>query len=147
MNFLDSNCNDDDIDASIKKGVIYIYTYIYICDSVDPLVKSTQPAIIIGQKWNAKHVVETAESSLKMKEVIGSVTTGRAGFSLHPQWWWSKETTNNKPKIVFKRDSSFWVKQTSCHSCGTTQTRCMDYMGKHPTFAKYVGRLLMSNMF
>ena len=45
-------------------------------DSVDPLVKSAQPAIMTGRKWNAKHAVETAESSLKMKEVIGSVATG-----------------------------------------------------------------------
>ena len=49
-------------------------------DSVVPLVKSAQPAIITGRKWNVKHAVETAESSLKMKEVIGSVATGRAGF-------------------------------------------------------------------
>ena len=67
-----------------------------LCDSVDPLVKSAQPAIITGQKWNAKHAVEMAESSLKMKEVIGSMATERAGFGLHPQRWWSKETTKNK---------------------------------------------------
>ena len=45
-------------------------------DSVDPLVKSAQPAIITGRIWNVKHAVETAESSFKMKEVIGSVATG-----------------------------------------------------------------------
>ena len=56
-------------------------------DSVDPLVKSAQPAIITGRKWNPKHAVETVESSLKMKEVIGSVATGKAGFGLHPQRW------------------------------------------------------------
>ena len=39
--------------------------------------------IITGRKWNAKHAVETAESSLKMKEVIDSVATGRAVFGLH----------------------------------------------------------------
>ena len=65
-------------------------------DSVDPLVKSAQPAIITGRKLKAKHAVEMAESSLKMKDVIGSVATGRAGFGLHPQKWWSKETTKNK---------------------------------------------------
>ena len=45
-------------------------------DSVDPLVKSAQPAIITGRKWHAKYA--------EMKEVIGSVATGRAGFGLHP---------------------------------------------------------------
>ena len=54
-------------------------------DSVEPLVKSAQPAIITGRKWNAKYAVETAESSFKMKEVIDSVEPGRAGFGLHPQ--------------------------------------------------------------
>ena len=73
-------------------------------DSVDPLVKSAQPAIITGRKWNAKHAVETAESSLKMKEVIGSVVTG---FGLHPQRWWSKETTKNKRRIVSEEIHDF----------------------------------------
>ena len=51
-------------------------------DTVDPLAKSVQPAIITGRKWNAKYTVETAESSFKMKEEIGFVATGRAGFGL-----------------------------------------------------------------
>ena len=76
-------------------------------DSVDPLVKSAQPAIITGRKWNVKHAVETAESSLKMKEVIGSVTTGRAGFGLHSQKWWSKETTKNKRRMISEEIHDF----------------------------------------
>ena len=54
-------------------------------DSVGPLEKSAQPAKITGRKWNGKYAVETAESFLKMKEVIGSVATGRAGLGLPPQ--------------------------------------------------------------
>ena len=76
-------------------------------DSVDPLVKSAQPAIITDRKWNAKHAVETAEYSLKMKEVIGSVATGRAGFGLHPQKWWSKETTKNKRRMISEEIHDF----------------------------------------
>ena len=71
-----------------------------LCDSMDPLVKSAQPAIITGRKWNAKYAVETAESSIEMKEIIGSVATGKVGFGLHPQRWWSKETTNYKRRMV-----------------------------------------------
>ena len=56
-------------------------------DCVDPLVKSAQPAIITGQKWDGKYTVETAESSLKMKEVIDSVETGRTGLGLHQLRW------------------------------------------------------------
>ena len=69
-------------------------------DSVGPFVKSAQPAIMSGRKWNAKYAVETAEFSLKMKEVIGSVATGKAGLGLHPQQWWSKEIIKNKRRIV-----------------------------------------------
>ena len=54
-------------------------------DSVDPLVKSAQPGIITGQKWDTRYAVEMTESSLKMKEVIDSVATQRAGFGLHTQ--------------------------------------------------------------
>ena len=54
-----------------------------------------------------ERAVETTESSLKMKEVIGSVATGRAGFSLHPQRWWSKETTKNKRKMVSEEIHDF----------------------------------------
>ena len=54
-------------------------------DSVDPFVKSAQPAIITGRKWDAKYAVETAEYSLEMKKVIGFVATPRAGLGFHPQ--------------------------------------------------------------
>ena len=68
-------------------------------DSVDPQVKSALPVIITGRKWDAKYAVETAESSLKMKEVIGPVATERVGLSLQPQRRWSKETTKNKRRM------------------------------------------------
>ena len=51
--------------------------------------------------------METAEASLKMKEVIGSVATGRAEFGLHPQRWWSKETTKNKRRMVSEEIHDF----------------------------------------
>ena len=59
--------------------------------------KSAQPAIITGWKWDA---VETEESSLKNKEAIDSVATGRARLGLHPQCWWLKETRKNKRRMV-----------------------------------------------
>ena len=56
---------------------------------------------------DAKHAVEMAESSFKMKEVIGSVATGRAGFGLHPPRWRSKETTMNKRRMVSEEFHDF----------------------------------------
>ena len=88
------------------------------------LMKSAQPAIITGRKWNMKHAVETAESSLKMKEVISSVATGRAGFGLHPQRWWSKEITKNKRRMVSEEIHHF--EESKRLAIAVAQTRCTD---------------------
>ena len=63
-------------------------------------MKKALPSIITSRKWKAKRVVENAESALKMKEIIGTVTNGRAGIGLHPQRWWSQESTIDKRKMV-----------------------------------------------
>ena len=70
-------------------------------DSCDSLVKNIQPSVITSQKWKVKIVVENAELAFKMKEIIGTVANGRADLDLHPQCWWSKESTINK-KMVSK---------------------------------------------
>ena len=69
-------------------------------DSSDPLVKNAQPSVITGRKWKAKIAVENAKSALRMKEIIGTVANGKAGLGLHPQCWWSKESTLNRRKMV-----------------------------------------------
>ena len=68
-------------------------------DSRDPLVKNAQPSVITGRKWKAKIAVENAESALRMKEIIGTVANGKTGLRLHPQRWWSKESTANRRKM------------------------------------------------
>ena len=50
----------------------------------------------------AKIAVENAESALRMKEIIGIVANGKAGLGLHPQRWWSKESTANRRKMVLE---------------------------------------------
>ena len=35
-----------------------------------------------------------------MKEIISTVANGKAGLGLHPQHWWSKESTSNRRKMV-----------------------------------------------
>ena len=35
-----------------------------------------------------------------MKEIIGTVANGKAGLGLHPQRWWSTESTLNRRKMV-----------------------------------------------
>ena len=84
-------------------------------------MKSAQPVIITGRKWNAKYAVEMAESSLKMKEVIGSVATGRAGFGLHPQKWWLKETTKYKRRMISEEIHDF--EESKRHAIAVAQPK------------------------
>ena len=69
-------------------------------DSRDPLAKNAQPSVTTGRKWKAEIAIENAESALRMKEIIGTVANGKAGLGLHPQRWWSKESTVNRRKMV-----------------------------------------------
>ena len=46
-------------------------------DSCNPLMKNAQPSVITGQKWKAKIAVGNAESTLRMKEIIGTVANGK----------------------------------------------------------------------
>ena len=69
-------------------------------DSRALLVKNAQPSVITDRKWKAKIAVENAESAFRMKEIIGTVANGKAGLGLHPQRWWSKESTANRRKMV-----------------------------------------------
>ena len=48
------------------------------------------------------------------------MANGRAGPGLHPQHWWSKESTIKKNG--FGRNSSSWGSHTYCYSCRTKET-------------------------
>ena len=55
------------------------------------------PAFCDNQsEMEGKVAVENAESALRIKEIIGTVANGKAGLGLHPQRWWSKESTANR---------------------------------------------------
>ena len=56
--------------------------------------------MITGRKWKVKIAIENAESALRMIEITGTVANGKAGQGLHPQRWWSKESTLNRTKMV-----------------------------------------------
>ena len=98
-------------------------------DSCSTLVKNAHPSVITGWKWKAKIAEENAESALKRKEIIGTVTNGRSGLGLHPQWWLSKESTINKSN-GFGRNSSSWGSEAYCYSCRTKETGCMNHVGE-----------------
>ena len=62
---------------------VYIYIYIY---------RHRYTHIYIA--------VENPKLAFKIKEIIGIVENWRAGLGLHPQCWWSKESTINNRKMV-----------------------------------------------
>ena len=81
-----------------KLGKVRLFQMLH--DSRDPQVKNAQPSVITGRKWKAKIAVENDESALRMKEIIGTVAHRKAGLCVHPQRWWSKESTANRRKMV-----------------------------------------------
>ena len=87
-----------------------------------------------------KIAVENAELTLKMKEIIGTVANRRSDLGLYPQYWWSKEYTINKRKIVLleihhleevmciattvrKRKQSAWTKWESAKDRAATWSK------------------------
>ena len=50
---------------------------------------------------------EESDQIYSAKYIIVSVATGRAGLGLHPQRWWSKETTKNKRRMVLEEIHHF----------------------------------------
>ena len=83
-------------------------------DSRDPLVKNALPSVITGQKWKAKIAVENAESALRM-------ANGKAGLGLHPQCWWSKESTTNRRKMV--SEEIHHLEQVKCFATAVGQRK------------------------
>ena len=81
-----------------KLGKVQLFQMLH--DSHDPLLKNTQPSMITSRKWKAKIAVKNAESALRMKDIIGTVANGKAGLGLHPQRWWSTESTSNRRRMV-----------------------------------------------
>ena len=69
-------------------------------DSPDDIIREVQPEVRTGVKWSAAKAVQEAESSLKIKEVIGATQTGRAGLGSTPHQWFSKEDNKGRRGMV-----------------------------------------------
>ncbi|GFN77905.1 polyprotein [Plakobranchus ocellatus] len=57
-------------------------------ESNDPVVKTVQPSLKTGRKWNVTEAADEAKECLKMKEVIGQTQTDRRGLGLTTAKWW-----------------------------------------------------------
>ena len=110
-----------------KLGKVQLFQMLH--DSCDPLVKNAQPSMITGWKWKAKIAVKNVESALRMKEMIGTVANGKAGLGLHPQRWWSKESTLNRRKMVLEEIHHLEEVRHIATAVGQRK-RCMDQVGE-----------------
>ena len=92
-----------------------------MADSHDPLVKNTHPSVITGRKWKAKIALQNAESTLKMREIIGTVANGNAGLSLYQQRWSSKKSPINKIKML--SEEIHHLKEVTCIATAVGQRK------------------------
>ena len=65
-------------------------------DSKDPVVKTAQPTLKTGRKWNVVEVLDPAKECLKIKEVIGQTQTDRKGQGSSAVKWLSKAEGKEK---------------------------------------------------
>ena len=74
--------------------------HLMLRDSPDEVIRQVQPEVRTGTKWSAAKVVQEAEASLQIKEVIGATQTGRAGLGSTPHLWFSREDSRGRRDMV-----------------------------------------------
>ena len=71
-------------------------------DSEDKVVRSAQPRLKTGRKWNVHEAVNAAKESLKIKEIVGYTQTNRQGLGSTKMEWWSKAKGKAKRDLVIQ---------------------------------------------
>ena len=74
--------------------------FLMMRDSSDPVIRTAQPEISSGKKWEVANGVEEAESRLRLKEVVGAVQQDRCGIGWKEHRWWSKESERGRREMV-----------------------------------------------
>jgi len=69
-------------------------------DSKDAKVSKAGVEIRTGRKWRAQEAVDAAEASLKLGDVVGTVTYGRMGLGCVTRAMWKKATLQDKRGLV-----------------------------------------------
>ena len=86
------------ITEEFKVGKAWLH--LMLRDSPDDVIRQVQPEVRTGSKWSAAKVVQEAEASLQIKEVIGATQTGRAGLGSTPHRWFSREDSRGRRDMV-----------------------------------------------
>lgn len=69
-------------------------------DSPDEFVRSTEPTLKTGRKWNVKKKVEASKEALKLKEIIGHTQSNRAGLGLTSRKLYSKAHAKERRNMI-----------------------------------------------
>ena len=70
-------------------------------DSPDPVIREAAPEVKSGDKWSAKPAIKEAEASLKTKEIMGAVQTGRGGLGrIHHRWISQQDEKGTREMVI-----------------------------------------------
>ncbi len=69
-------------------------------DSQDPVIKNVAPEVKTGKKWIAQQEVDTIESRLRHKDIVGATQTDRAGLGTREFRYFYKASDKEKRVLV-----------------------------------------------
>ena len=69
-------------------------------NSKDQVIRDTLPAVKTGRKWSASTVVAEAESSLKLKDIVGATQLDRCGIGHSQVQLWSLSSAKERRELV-----------------------------------------------
>ena len=69
-------------------------------DSKDEKIRRAGIEVLTGRRWSASKAVEQAESSLKHKDIIGTVCTGRQGLGTTQRQAWQTANQTQRREMV-----------------------------------------------
>ena len=76
------------------------HLYMTLRDSEDQVVKDTLPEVRTGVKWSAKEEVESMESRLCHKDIVGATQIGRAGLGMQKHSFFYRASDHERRRMV-----------------------------------------------
>ena len=105
-------------------------------DSKDKVIKSLNPTLKTGRKWQVKDTI-SAKENLAFKEVIGLTQTGRQGLRVNEKKWGSQANGNDRYDMVIQEVRN--EEDNKTHKRNTTVlTRSKDKLGGGTTKVYYL---------
>ncbi len=74
--------------------------HLMLRDSLDHAVRIAQPSVRTGRKWSAAEAVESAESALRFRELLGATQHGRQGLGAAKRTRWASAGPKERRQCV-----------------------------------------------